>query len=355
MSLDMLWRLLGPGRDAERSSSEPDSLAASATGFPRLEGWPPRTDLDSRVLRFPVSTEDFCITAWDGSKILRSKNESKDEQIPAHAVHLSDDVLDDDAAPSRPPRIVGRFSGPAALIGSINCYGYLFAPTAFDSHLDWFRSHGTVAGFNHDWDRPAGFILGAEVVLRETDRPHLMVEAALIDTPEGLKVKHLVTPPAGSPRGAIRSLSIGHKVLQMERYDDPEKIEKLWASWNYIPTDEDQRMLRHLTATYQIARGLDYTPGVTVVNESRVFEVSPVLVPGQMGAGIKHVLSLIRDGALKPKPARRPVRVAERSAESTLEDAPSAPVVPDPIVPDPVSIALAERAAEAIRQARARL
>lgn len=255
---------------------------------------------------------------------------------------------DDHVESSGGARVIGRFSGAASLLCKINTYGYLFAPTAFDNCIEYMKTHGVVAGLNHDWDNPAGLISNAYIVMDKN--PRLMIDAQIIDTPSGNLVQKLISTPEGASRGAIRSLSIGHKVLKYKRYEEADEVIQLWSSWGYTPTQEDLDSLSLLTTTYKLGKGIEIIPGVEVIEESRVFEVSPVLAPGQHGAGIDQVLNLIRDGQLVPK--EQAVKTGEPEKAELSEVMPEKSVQSEPT---PEQIERNKQIEEILREAKKRV
>lgn len=154
----------------------------------------------------------------------------------------------------------GGFEGVANMTLTCDRYGTIFAPGAFATDLDEFRANGFVAGLNHNHAKPIGRIAEA----REDGRG-LYVKADLMDYDHAQEVRRYMRD------GLCKFLSIGFRVVTREYLSTLADVQEWWRGMNYTPTDEDQ-----VNAAY----------GAVVFKRAKVFEVSPVMIPGNAGSAI---------------------------------------------------------------------
>lgn len=164
----------------------------------------------------------------------------------------------------------GSFDGYAAVFGNIDEYGTIMGRGCFDRDLGYFRDRGFVGGLNHDWDNPIGKVARATV-----DDRGLKVTCRFIADVAAQRCRSLVR------QGICRSLSIGFDVLDREWLGDSQSVASFWTTTGYSPTDQD----------LDRARG-----GALVFKRVKVYEVSPVMVPGNADADITASRSASRGG-----------------------------------------------------------
>jgi HK97 family phage prohead protease len=165
------------------------------------------------------------------------------------------------------------FEGYCTVFNSIDSYGTIMARGCVDKHLDFFRSNGFLAGLNHDWDNPAGKIDSADV-----DTKGLKVSASIIDTSRGLDLRKIMAS------GICKKMSFGFDILSKTYLETSEQVEEYWKSVGYSPTAEDQANAKY---------------GAGVINEVKIFEASPVMVPGNDRADITAVRADVSNGPLE--------------------------------------------------------
>jgi HK97 family phage prohead protease len=158
------------------------------------------------------------------------------------------------------------FEGYCAVHYGIDEYGTIMGgPAAFREDLPLFEREGFLGGLNHDWDNP----IGSPGVVRLDDHG-LFVGGNVLDTAHGLDVRKLLAA------GVVKKLSFGFDVLQQRWLEEPEDIEEYWRTVGYQPSDEDRDRARR---------------GALLFERIRVFEASPVMVPGKGNADITAVRS----------------------------------------------------------------
>ena len=165
------------------------------------------------------------------------------------------------------------FDGYCAVFNSIDSYGTIMARGCVDKHLEFFRANGFLGGLNHDWDNPVGKIDSAEV-----DSKGLKVSASVIDTTRGQDLKKILAA------GICKKMSFGFDILSRTYLEKPEQVEEYWKSAGYSPTSDDLTNAKY---------------GAVLINEVRIYEASPVMVPGNEGAEITAVRE---DGSTGPLP-----------------------------------------------------
>lgn len=154
----------------------------------------------------------------------------------------------------------GGFEGVANMTCVCDRYGTIFAPGAFTQDIDEFRANGFVAGLNHNHAKPIGRVAEA----REDGRG-LYVRADLMDYDHAQEVRRYVRD------GLCKFLSIGFRVVTREYLQTLADVQAWWRGVGYAPTDEDQS-----NAAY----------GAVVFTRAKVYEVSPVMIPGNAGSSI---------------------------------------------------------------------
>lgn len=165
------------------------------------------------------------------------------------------------------------FEGYCTVFNSIDSYGTIMARGCVDKHLEFFKTNGFLAGLNHNWDQPAGSIDFAEV-----DSKGLKVRASIIDTASGCDLKKIMAA------GICKKMSFGFDILSRTYMEKPEQVDEYWRSVGYSPSSDDQANAKC---------------GAVLINEVKIYEASPVMVPGNEGAGITAVRA---DGTIGPLP-----------------------------------------------------
>lgn len=165
------------------------------------------------------------------------------------------------------------FEGYCTVFNSVDAYGTIMARGCVDKHLEYFRSNGFLAGLNHDWDHPAGSIDSAEV-----DGKGLKVKASIIDTASGCDLRKIMAA------GICKKMSFGFDILSRTYLEKPEQVEEYWRSVGYSPSSDDQANCKY---------------GAVLINEVKIYEASPVMVPGNDQADITAVRA---DGTIGPMP-----------------------------------------------------
>jgi phage head maturation protease len=166
----------------------------------------------------------------------------------------------------------GSFSGWASVFNRIDSYDSLFSPTCFNGTLADFLAKGFIAGLNHNWDCP----IGAPVAAKADPTKGLFVRAELVPTEAGNEARVLLSHRLSTGRPVIQSLSFGFDQLAYRDCQQPAQVRDYWDQVGYTPDVED---LDALTAA--CARR-----GVRIIDEVRLYEVSPVTVPGNKWADI---------------------------------------------------------------------
>jgi HK97 family phage prohead protease len=189
------------------------------------------------------------------------------------------------------------FEGYASCWHTIDTYGSIIAPGAFDDSLSFFLDKGFIGGLNHDWDQPIGKPLEAS-----TDARGLFSKARISDTSHGRDVKVLLKD------GVITQLSIGFTTQGYEWLDTQEEVAAYWEKHGYAPSAED------------IARS-QY--GALLKTRIKLYEYSPVTIPANSLCDITDVRSALdkaretypeRLGTLASEPAS-PALEAARAAD----------------------------------------
>lgn len=158
-----------------------------------------------------------------------------------------------------------QFSGVANGFHTLDCYGCIMAKGAFKKDLPAFLSDGFIGGINHDWDAPVGRPLSAS-----ESSEGLKVSAQLSDTEKGREVHTLLKD------GVIKRLSVGFRVVDYTFLELQKEVEEYWDSVRYAPSDEDLK---------------DSKYGAVLMNRVKLFEFSPVTVPGNSLTEISNVRS----------------------------------------------------------------
>ena len=165
---------------------------------------------------------------------------------------------------------VMEFKGVANGFHTIDCYNSIMTRGAFKRDLPAFLEDGFIGGINHDWDKPIGKPLEAE----ESDKG-LETRARLSDTDAGREVHTLMKD------GVIKRLSIGYRVLDHQLLETEKEVQEYWAKEKYTPSDEDKRQARY---------------GALLLKRVRLYEYSPVMLPGNSLTDISQVLNGQRAG-----------------------------------------------------------
>lgn len=163
-----------------------------------------------------------------------------------------------------------EFSGVANGFHTINCYGGITAAGAFKQDLSSFLEDGFIGGINHDWDKP----IGKPIEARE-DEKGLFTHARLSNTEAAREVHTLMQDDV------IKRLSIGFEVLDHEYLENEKAIEKYWEKEGYVPSDDDIKNSKY---------------GAVLYKRVRLFEYSPVMLPGNALTDISNVLSAPQAG-----------------------------------------------------------
>ncbi len=155
------------------------------------------------------------------------------------------------------------FEGYAAVHNSIDSYGTIMGKGCFTRDLESFRSDGFLGGLNHNWNQP----LGKPSKIEASDHG-LLVGGDIVDTTYGADVKKLLRA------GVCKKMSFGFEDLERRFLDQPEDCMRYWESVGYAPSERDQDLSKN---------------GALLFTRIRVFEASPVMVPGNDQADITEV------------------------------------------------------------------
>ena len=167
----------------------------------------------------------------------------------------------------------GTIEGYASVFGNIDEYGTIMGKGCFDRDLAAFVDRGFLGGLNHNWNAPIGKVTAASC-----DDRGLKVVGTLIDDPEAQRCRKLVRSKV------CRSLSIGFDVLDREYLGSKDSVDAFWTGSGYTPTEQDT------------ARAAN---GALVFKRVKVYEFSPVMVPGNADADITASRAAPR-GGLQP-------------------------------------------------------
>jgi phage head maturation protease len=101
----------------------------------------------------------------------------------------------------------------------------------------------------------------------------LFVRAELVSTSHATEARTLLTEKVSTGRPVIRALSFGFEALLSTDYGSPESVRAWWSKVGYRPDARDRARL-------------DKCRGVRVIEEVRLYEVSPVTIPSNEDAMI---------------------------------------------------------------------
>ena len=156
-----------------------------------------------------------------------------------------------------------HFEGHCAVFDSIDEYGTIMARGCFDRDLGEFRANGFVGGLNHNWDAPIGKPEAVDV-----DEKGLRVACNLTDTSHAMDVRKLLKD------GICKKLSFGFEDLARQYLPDEKAVRSYWEGAGYSPGEADSERAK---------------AGAMLFTRIRVFECSPVMVPGNRDADITEV------------------------------------------------------------------
>jgi HK97 family phage prohead protease len=180
----------------------------------------------------------------------------------------------------------GSFEGYAACLNSIDEYQTIMSVGAFDRDLPFFRERGFCGGLNHRWDSPIGRPISAEV-----DERGLKVHCKLIDTPHAREVREMLK------QKVCQSMSFGFDDLERQYLDDEKSVMSYWAGCGYEPSEQDLDRCKR---------------GALLFTRVKIFEVSPVMVPGNQNADVTSVRA-DEPGETTHEEGQEPTRLAVRA------------------------------------------
>ncbi len=157
------------------------------------------------------------------------------------------------------------FEGYAAVLNNIDEYNTIMARGCFDQDLESFRTDGFFGGLNHNWDDP----IGTPSVVRLDDKG-LFVGGNVLDTAHGLDCRKWLRARV------VKKMSFGFDVIDQEFLDDAAAVSGYWKSVGYTPTATDLERADKV---------------VVLFKRIKVYEASPVMVPGNQLADITAVRS----------------------------------------------------------------
>ncbi|MFO0887527.1 MAG: HK97 family phage prohead protease [Isosphaeraceae bacterium] len=164
------------------------------------------------------------------------------------------------------------FAGWGSAFFTIDSYGSIIAPNAFDRTLQYFLDKGFVGGLNHDWNCP----IGAPVEAKCDATKGLWVKGELVPTEAGKQAQILLAHKLSTGRPVIQSLSIGFDVLSSTDCRTADPVKAFWDRNGYTPSDADNEALALGIARF----------GIRIFKDVRLYEVSPVTVPANALAEI---------------------------------------------------------------------
>jgi HK97 family phage prohead protease len=182
-----------------------------------------------------------------------------------------------------------EFSGWASCWHTIDSYGSIIAPGAFDETLEFFLDKGFIGGLNHDWNQPIGKPIEATC-----DERGLFSTARISDTSHGKDMKVLLKD------GVIKQLSIGFITLGYEWLDTQEEVAAYWEQHGYAPSAED------------ISRS---QWGALLKTKVKLYEYSPVTIPANSLCDITEVRSALAESRKIYQTATNPVHTSASQIE----------------------------------------
>lgn len=155
------------------------------------------------------------------------------------------------------------FEGYAAVLHSIDEYGTIVGQGSLDRDLEYFKRQGFIGGLNHNWAEPIGKPIDCKV-----DSRGLWIAADVVDTAHGTDVRKLLKA------GVIKKMSFGFTDLDKRWLEREDDVRGYWRDAGYTPKPEDEDRCKN---------------GALLFTRLKVFEASPVMVPGNEHADITVV------------------------------------------------------------------
>lgn len=162
----------------------------------------------------------------------------------------------------------GEFAVRGAAFLNIDRGREMILPGAYSKHLNKFVDRGKILA---DHDNKTKSLAGSITTAFETDRG-LVVKGKFASSKQGQDVRTM------AQEGVLKDVSIGHYVHEYRDGVKADEVQKIWAKFNYTPSDDDLRAIK---------RG-----PVRVLVECEPVEVSFVGIPMNPEARILEVKSM---------------------------------------------------------------
>jgi len=157
------------------------------------------------------------------------------------------------------------FEGMCAVYHAIDDYGTIMGKGCFDRDIDYFRKNGFIGGLNHNWNDPIGT---PDPESGPNEHGLRVVCSNVLDTEHGLTVRKLLKA------GVCKKLSLGFGDLEKRWLDKEEDVRSYWQAAGYMPRPSDEEACKR---------------GALLFTRIKVYEASPVMVPGNQYADITEV------------------------------------------------------------------
>ena len=158
----------------------------------------------------------------------------------------------------------GGFDGYGSVFYKIDRHRDIVMPGAFKESLPKFLKEGFIGGVGHDHNDPAGKYTEAH-----EDEYGLYVKGVFSDVASAHKARTLIRD------GVVQKLSVGFDPIHIE-LASPSKVEKIWKSAGYTPSQDDLSRLKSATK-------------IRLILKADLREVSPVTIPSNDEARILSV------------------------------------------------------------------